>query len=58
MLETVRKEQQQNSGRKVLSTILWEMFTGNERYRNIFPKTLNPVMNASFLANALASLFK
>jgi len=58
MLETVRKEQQQNSGRKVLSTILWEMFTGNERYRNIFPKTLSPVMNASLLANALASLFK
>ena len=38
MLEVVRKEQQDSNNRRILSTILWDMFTGNERYKNIFPK--------------------
>jgi hypothetical protein len=58
MLETVRNEQEQGTGSKVLSTVLWEMFTGNERYCKIFPKTMNPAMNASLLANTVASLFR
>jgi flavin-dependent dehydrogenase len=40
MLEVVRKEQQDSNNRRILSTILWDMFTGNERYKNIFPKAL------------------
>jgi flavin-dependent dehydrogenase len=40
MLEVVRKEQQASNNRRILSTILWDMFTGNERYKNIFPKAL------------------
>jgi len=40
MLEVVRKEQQASNDRRILSTILWDMFTGNERYKNIFPKAL------------------
>ena len=57
MLETVRNEQK-SAGSKALSTVLWEMFTGNERYKNIFPKTLNPMMNISLLTNSFKALFK
>lgn len=57
MLETVRKEQRA-CGTRTLSTILWEMFTGNERYKNIFPKTLSPRMNLSLAANSLKALVK
>ncbi|HWR57531.1 MAG TPA: hypothetical protein VN328_01470, partial [Thermodesulfovibrionales bacterium] len=48
MLGVVRKEQQ-GSGPRVLSTILWNMFTGNERYKNVFPKSLNVRMHANLL---------
>jgi hypothetical protein len=43
MLELVRKEQQAHSPRrKKLSSILWDMFTGNERYRNVFWRAMSP----------------
>lgn len=57
MLETVRKEQR-DCGDRVLSTVLWEMFTGNERYKNIFPKTLNPRMNFSLASNSFKALVR
>lgn len=57
MLETVRKEQRDCDAR-ILSTVLWEMFTGNERYKNIFPKTLNPRMNLSLVTNSLKALVR
>ncbi len=44
MLEVVRKEQE-NHGARILSSILWNMFTGNERYKNIFPKALSLKMH-------------
>lgn len=40
MLEVVRKEQQDLNNHRILSAILWDMFTGNERYKNIFPNAL------------------
>lgn len=49
MLRVVRKEQA-SSGPRILSTILWNMFTGNERYKNVFPKSLDPRMHANLLA--------
>jgi flavin-dependent dehydrogenase len=36
MLEVVRTEQEEPENKKRLSSILWDMFTGNERYKNIF----------------------
>ncbi len=41
MLEVVRKEQNSLKSRRILSLILWDMFTGNERYKNIFPKAFD-----------------
>lgn len=43
MLRVVEKEQR--TGKAGLSEILWDMFTGNERYRKIFPKALKPGMH-------------
>jgi hypothetical protein len=43
MLDVVRKEQAAYSPRrKRLSSILWDMFTGNERYRNVFWRAMSP----------------
>ncbi len=36
MLAVVREEQRDPRNQKRFSTILWNMFTGNERYKNIF----------------------
>lgn len=46
MLGVVRKEQG-GKGNRILSTILWNMFTGNERYKNVFPKSLDPRMHVN-----------
>jgi len=41
MLRVVRKEQGDPAYPKRLSSMLWDMFTGNERYRNIFFRSLS-----------------
>ncbi len=45
MLSVVKKEQADQNSSKILSSILWDMFTGNERYRNVFQRTLDVRMN-------------
>ena len=44
MLRVVRKEQADPAYPKRLSSMLWDMFTGNERYRNIFFRSLSATM--------------
>jgi flavin-dependent dehydrogenase len=41
MLRVVRKEQGDPAYPKRLSSMLWDMFTGNERYRNIFFRSVS-----------------
>jgi flavin-dependent dehydrogenase len=41
ILKVVQKEQDDASHPKRLSSILWDMFTGNERYKNIFWRSIN-----------------
>ncbi|MEE8424018.1 MAG: hypothetical protein V3S49_05705 [Thermodesulfobacteriota bacterium] len=36
MLAVVKAEQRDSNSHKRLSSILWDMFTGNERYKNVF----------------------
>jgi len=55
MLEVVRKEQR-GAYHNVLSSILWNMFTGNERYKNVFPKSLDVRMQAHLLKEIAGSL--
>lgn len=45
LLEVVRVEQARQGCQRMLSSVLWDMFTGNERYRNIFPKAMNLKMH-------------
>lgn len=45
MLEVVRNEQERVDDEKILSSILWNMFTGNERYRKILPNALSLKMH-------------
>ena len=49
MLKVVRKEQQDTDYPKRLSSILWDMFTGNERYKNIFRRGFSLRMNLDLL---------
>jgi flavin-dependent dehydrogenase len=49
MLRVVRKEQEGPADHRILTSILWNMFTGNERYKNIFPKALDIRMHGNLL---------
>lgn len=49
MLKVVRKEQKDPEYTKRLSSVLWDMFTGNERYKNIFRRALSLRMNLDLL---------
>ncbi|MGO9614234.1 MAG: NAD(P)/FAD-dependent oxidoreductase [Dissulfurispiraceae bacterium] len=49
MLRVVRREQKGPAEPRILSSILWNMFTGNERYKNIFPKAFDIRMHGNFL---------
>jgi flavin-dependent dehydrogenase len=43
MLRVVRLESEDaRSDQRILSSILWDMFTGNERYRDVFFRALSP----------------
>lgn len=41
MFRVVQKEQLEPSSQKILSSVLWDMFTGNELYKNIFRRAIN-----------------
>jgi hypothetical protein len=54
----VRKEQADHGDEnKVLSTILWDMFTGNERYRSVFLKAISPEMIIKMTKSIFIQLF-
>ena len=44
MLNVVQQEQEDPDSPKRMSSILWDMFTGNERYRNIFMRSVHAQM--------------
>ncbi len=45
MLNVVRTEQRRSGNDRILSSILWDMFTGNERYKAILPRALSVRMH-------------
>jgi flavin-dependent dehydrogenase len=58
LIETVRKEQGGADDFRPLSSMLWDMFTGNERYKRILPKALSIKMHVNLwgqVAKALTS---
>ncbi len=56
MLKTVEIEQKRDSDDRILSTILWDMFTGNERYRNVFMKSIRPKMHIDMWEGVFRSI--
>jgi hypothetical protein len=41
--EVVKRESEDHmDGNKILSSILWDMFTGNERYKEVFNRAISP----------------
>jgi flavin-dependent dehydrogenase len=56
MLAVVQKEQEDTDNQKVLSSILWDMFTGNERYKNIFIRSMNVRMSLGLMSRAAKAL--
>jgi flavin-dependent dehydrogenase len=58
MLNVVKKEQKSSRKEKILSSILWDMFTGNERYRNIFMNSLKIRMHADMWEGLIQGLIR
>jgi flavin-dependent dehydrogenase len=56
MLKVVEKEQRSSAGEKILSSILWDMFTGNERYKKVFMKSLKVRMHLDMWGGVFKSL--
>lgn len=56
MLKVVEKEQLTAGNGRILSEILWDMFTGNERYKQVFLKTLNVKMQVDIGKGVIDSL--
>jgi flavin-dependent dehydrogenase len=49
MLGVLEKEQADPRNQKILSSILWDMFTGNERFKRIFPRGFSLSMHRDLL---------
>lgn len=56
MLNVVEKEQSDGRSEKILSSILWDMFTGNERYNKVFVKSLKVRMHLDMWEGLFKSL--
>ncbi len=58
MLKVVEKEQRDPGNGKILSSILWDMFTGNERYKNVFFKSAKVKMHIDMWEGLIKSLIR
>jgi hypothetical protein len=56
MLKVVEKEQRDSRNDKILSGILWDMFTGNERYKKIFHESFKVKMHVDMWEGLFRSL--
>ncbi len=58
MLRVVRRESRNNKDKnKILSSILWDMFTGNERYKEVFFRAIKPELIIKMTAATLKTIF-
>jgi flavin-dependent dehydrogenase len=56
MLKVVEKEQGDPKNGKILSSVLWDMFTGNERYKKVFFKSAKIRMHIDMWEGLIKSL--
>jgi flavin-dependent dehydrogenase len=58
MLRVVKRESENHQDeKKILSSILWDMFTGNERYKDVFYRALHPELFIKMTASTLKQIF-
>jgi len=58
MLSVVKKESRDlNYENKILSSILWDMFTGNERYKEVFYRAIRPELIMKMTASTIKTMF-
>jgi len=58
MLRVVKKEARDpGDGNRILSSILWDMFTGNERYKDVFYRAVNPELILKMASSMLRQVF-
>jgi flavin-dependent dehydrogenase len=58
MLKVVQQEQQDSGDLRRLSSILWDMFTGNERYKDIFRRAVDVPLFVHLLKHIPGSLLR
>ncbi|MBI4827122.1 MAG: hypothetical protein HY807_12005 [Nitrospirae bacterium] len=58
MLAVVEEEQNDPDNPRILSTILWNMFTGNERYKNIFKTAISIPMHIDLWREFAGSILR
>ncbi len=57
MLRMVAGEQQQEGGRRGMSTVLWDLFTGSAPYREVLLRMLRPSFLGRFLREIVVGLW-
>lgn len=58
LFQMVVKEQTKDRGKREMSSMLWDTFTGSAPYRNIFLRTLNPLLVATLIWNIFSEIIK
>ena len=58
MVKVVEKEQGGDSEDRILSGILWDMFTGNERYKKIFAQSLKVKMHRDMWGGVFKTILR
>jgi flavin-dependent dehydrogenase len=56
VLRMTSNEQQKEGAQRLMSTVLWDMFTGSAPYRDILVRTLHPAFWIRFLSNLATSI--
>ena len=55
LLQMVINEQNSKGDKRLMSTVLWDTFTGSAGYRNILIRFLNPVLLINFIWSIVRS---
>ncbi len=58
LFNMVLKEQAKERGKREMSSLLWDTFTGSAPYKNIFIRTLNPILIATLSWNIFTGFVK
>lgn len=57
LFRMIQKEQEKEKGKREMSIMLWDTFTGSSPYRNILFRGMNPLLWLRLLENSMVHLF-